>query len=390
MFKAYLIKYLLFLLPGGLFISLNYAFLLRTGELLTLRQIVERQTEDFCLYGTALHDDTFHFKLDGYASKKPDVALIGSSRVMQMREGFFRSSFYNLGGAMNSIGEGAHLVDLMLKLHKPKLLLIGADFWWFNDKFSKVNARQSPLPPQQRMRIGFLLKPASLLREGKITAGKYVNILTGRSAPSHGSVCTIGISAAITHDGFGPDGSYYYSRLLGGKMQEDSDEKFSHTIERIKTAGSRFERGDHANAEHAARFLESIRSVKEQGIQVAVFFPPLAPAVNRALDRYRDQYGYFAELRTILRDAGVDFFDFEDAPSLISNDCEFVDGFHGGDVTNARMILAMARKDAGIRSFVDIPSLEATIQRNRGRASVLDARVMNEKEEDFLKIGCSK
>lgn len=390
MFRIYLIKYLLFLLPGGLLIGLNYAFLLGTGELLSLRQVVARQQANFCLYGTALHDDTFHFKLEGYAAKKPDVALIGSSRVMQMRESFFRSSFYNLGGAMNSIGEGAHLVDLMLKLHKPKLILIGADFWWFNDKFSKIAARQSPLPPKPRMRPEFLLKPASLLREGKITFGKYVNILTGRSESSRGSICAMGISAVITHDGFGPDGSYYYSRMLSGKMQEDSDEEFARTIERIKTAGSRFERADHANAEHAARFMELIRSIKEQGIKITVFFPPLAPTVNRALDRYRDQYGYFAELRTILRDAGVDFFDFEDAPFPVSNDCEFVDGFHGGDVTNARMILTMAEKDAGIRSFVYIPSLEATIKRNQGRASIRDARVMNEEEKDFLKIGCRK
>ena len=65
----------------------------------------------------------------------PEIVSLGSSRVMQFRDSHFSGSFVNAGGAMNSIAEGRDFLEYIVDNDNLKLLIIGVDFWWFNDKF---------------------------------------------------------------------------------------------------------------------------------------------------------------------------------------------------------------------------------------------------------------
>lgn len=392
MYRSYLLKIALFFLPGICVLLLNYVFLLKTGELLSLQQLTEKQQEsgNSCIYGTAVHDDTFHYKIEGYAYRKPDVVVLGSSRVMQFRENFFKSSFYNFGGSMSSINQGEQLIRQMTERHTPKLILLGIDFWWFNDKFSSVKYQEHSLPPKPRLRPEYLFDPISFLFHGKIPVSQYIRILSQPLTLSADGLCTIGISANFTGVGYSPDGSYNYGERLSGKVSEDTDVGFADTINLIENEGQRFEYGEHVNAEHLAHILSLVRSLQEQGIQVALFFPPLAPAAYQEMNRHRDHYGYLSELRQSLHQAGLEFYDFEDPSSVSTTNCEFIDGFHGGDITNARLLLSMARQNAHVRAFADIPALKKMILYDQGRASIANNRVTKEDETDFLKIGCKK
>lgn len=392
MFRSYLFKIVLFLLPGVGVLLLNYVFLLKTGELLSLRQLAKQQQEraDLCIYGTAVHDDTFYYKIEEYAERKPDVVVLGSSRVMQFRQSFFRNPFFNFGGSMSNINQGQHLLPLMMARHQPKLVLIGMDFWWFNDRFAPVKYQDHPLPPKQRLRLEYLFDPISFLFQGKISVGRFVDVLLQSPDQSAQGLCTIGIGANVTGTGYGPDGSYYYGVMLTGGKPEDADTACTSTLRRVEQGNNRFEYADHVNAEHFAHFTEFVGTIQAQNIPVILFFPPLAPTVHEAVKRKQDRYGYFAELRTLLSQAGLKFYDFEDPSTVQTNNCEFVDGFHGGDTTTARVLLALSRKDPKVRQFVDMNALQEMILENRGRAFIADLRAMREKEADFLKIGCQK
>lgn len=392
MFRSYLLAWLLFLLPGIGALTLNFVFLRNTGELLTPRQIVERQngSSGACLYGTAIHDDTDYYKLEGYAFRKPDVAVLGSSRVLQLQEKFFTGSFYNMGGTMADINQGEHVLRMMLERHKPKLLLLGVDFWWFNDTFLPPKYREAPPPPKPRLQPEHLFAPFSFLWQGKLTLDRYLALLLQPQERAAGETCALGINASITQAGYRADGSYDYGRLLSGKAQEDADVGFADTLKRIRTGTSRFQYGEHVNAEHLAHFLDLVRTAEAADIPVIVFFPPLAPTVERAMENERDRYRYIAELRGALRKAGVSFQNLEDPATVSSIDCEFIDGFHGGAVTAARVVLTLAERDARVRPFVDVQALEDIIRRNQRRASLATARAGEEPETDFLNIGCAK
>ena len=56
-------------------------------------------------------------------------------------------------------------------------------------------------------------------------------------------------------------------------------------------------------------------------------------------------------------------FDFLEISSMDATDCEFIDGFHAGDVVAARMLKAMVKaQDNGLADFVDGPDIERIIK----------------------------
>jgi len=392
MFRSYLLKILLFLIPGIGFLLLNYLFLRNTGELLSLPKLVQRQQTDSgsCVYGTAIHDDTFYYKLEEYAYRKPDVAVLGSSRVMQLQEDFFSGSFFNFGGSMSSINKGEQLFRSMIARHKPKLILVGIDFWWFNSQFAAVKYSDHLFPPQSRFQLKYLFEPVSFLFQGKISISRYVRTLLHPPFPPAGDLCCIGVSACFTGVGYDPDGSYEYGNMLIGKAPENADEKFADTINRIRTGSNRFEYADRVDSTHWAHFLNFVHDMQAEGTEVVLYFPPLAPTAYREIDRERTHYGYFAELRQLLHQANLTFYDFEDPSTISTIDCEFIDGFHSGAVTSARLLLTMAQIDPKVRPFVDTRALQQIISQNQGKATVEDPRVMTDHEVDFLNIGCKK
>jgi len=278
----------------------------------------------------------------------------------------------------------------MMTRHKPKLVLLGIDFWWFNSQFTSVKYKDHPLPLKPRFQIEYLFEPVSFLFQGKISISQYLKILLHSPVSSTEDQCSIGVSARFTGVGYGPDGSYYYGDMLSGKSPEDTDVEFSDTINRIRTGSNRFEYGEHIDPTHWTHFLNFVHDIEEQGILVVLFFPPLAPTTYREMDHYRDRYGYFTELRQFLRQADLTFYDFEDPSTISSTDCEFVDGFHGGVVANARLLLTIAQKDPRVQPFLNTHVLQQIISQNQGRASIADPRATVNREVDFLGIGCKK
>ena len=70
-------------------------------------------------------------------------------------------------------------------------------------------------------------------------------------------------------------------------------------------------------------------------------------------------------------------------------DCEFVDGFHPGEVADARILVALSGTPLG--QYLDRAQLSHVLETRAGRAS-MDERYARpgEAEVDFLKLGCRK
>ena len=113
------------LLPVGL---LNYLFIKNSGELFRAEEIVSKQSVTKQLYGSALSDYPYGYKLAIFEAKRPDVVVIGSSRALQMRENFFNTSFVNLGRTANYPEELEKLINDILKIHLPKVIILQIDF----------------------------------------------------------------------------------------------------------------------------------------------------------------------------------------------------------------------------------------------------------------------
>lgn len=82
--------------------------------------------------------------------------------------------------------------------------------------------------------------------------------------------------------------------------------------------------------------------------------------------------------------------DFTDPRTFAATDCEFVDGFHGGEVVYARILRDMADRWSSLLAYVDMDKINAVIRDWRGHALVPDPRLTDRPEVDFMRSDCPK
>lgn len=390
MYKSFLTKYfVVLLLIVTLFVPIGL-FLYKIQEVSSIDNIVKRQLNANSLYGTALNENMFLYKLELIKETKPEVIAIGSSRVMQFRQDFFRTKFITSGGATNHLNEGVDFLNEVLKIHKPKVIILGLDMWWFNDNFHQpfyYNHQETT----SDMSFAKLKNTLLWLFNEKISINQFLAVLFNKDDKNKiTNFDNIGIAALKTSDGFRKDGSYFYSKTIFG-VEQSEDIKFANTLERIRNGNRRFENGSKVSQERWKDLERFLAICKKNNIEILIFTPPFANETINNLTKEKNKYLYIDEFRQKI--VAIGGYDFHDPKVLGSNDCEFIDGFHGGDVTYQRILLNMAQKNQNLKDYVNISLLSQSIEKNNGKAfSIFDEdKDMYLKEEiDFLQLGCTK
>lgn len=356
------------LLLLALLLGLGAALLERSGEYAHLDDIIIRQKETTGLYGPGIHDRKFYYKQHLYTDAKPALAVLGSSRVSQIRGESFSKPFVNLSGT-ESLDDAIEMAKSAFVLHKPALLLLGAEFSWFHPRAEKTPAK---VHAEDANLAGDILKPFFWLVTGKITVADALRILDGKSPHS-------GFDALLRGDGYSVDGSYHHSAVLTG-LAPSHDEKFARTKNEIA-------KGAQVSDTQLRKFQGFLDFLKQENIRTIIFLPPLAPSVLQSMES-EGGYEYIAQTRDALHRAADErsfaFFDFHDPAALNTSDCEFIDGLSGGQVAYLRLLLAMAVEDDALRDALRLPETGWGIENYGRQASLL------ENETDFLKIGCVK
>jgi hypothetical protein len=381
MAKAYLKYYFYSLCGFSMLLLTPIAYLYLAGEFMSDAEVVERQLSGAnCIYGSAVHKMGFNYKAHLVESARPEVVIMGSSRVMQIRGSFFEAVAVNAGGAMRSVNEGARLVAKLVD-SGPALVLIGVDIWWFNERYQSPSTDTEPEPGMRMPKLSDAVSVYEWLYEGKIPASGMLNtVLSG--------ACDIGV-AGHQKTGFGPDGSYYYTNIIAGARESD-DVRFQDTLSRIEQGNRRFQYARSASDQHVENFVAILERLRQAGMHTIVYFPPFASTVNRRMNELGENYAYIDDLKRKLRRRGVSFYDYTDASVVGSGDCEFIDGFHGGEVTNARILSDIALRDSVLAAYVRQEYLQTVIEKNTGMAFVPDPQITAVSEIDFLELGCRK
>lgn len=365
----------------GVFFLAAQILMWRVGEV-DLDSIMDRQSSDpkgLILFSSGLDQNVALYKLRLVEKAHPDVIAVGSSRSMQVRKQFFKTSFINMGGAVNSVSQLDFIAGKISALEqKPKLVLLFVDPWWFNANSPRIGANTQVGEFPNMVSASMVYHAAALLRKNNWIEA------ANRSR-------NLGIHAIVTGDGFSSDGSYHYTDILSGKSQF-SDVRFSSSLARIVQDQDLFAKSDSADAKLIQTACSAIVLLKKSSMDLVVIAPPFASAVSDKLSE--GGYGYIKDVGGKLTRCagGVPLFDFSSGQKIPGgSDCEFVDGFHGGDVLYARLldVIAQNKPDAG--SYFDRDFIGRFIERNTGfaggvtRESFLDGR-----EADFLGLGCPK
>jgi len=370
------------------FIPILYAY--STGEYLSVKDVANKQlsSRKKIIYGQALLDSTRNYKLHMLKKTNPKIIVFGDSRVMQFKSYMFTKKFYNMGGVMQQIDEGLAIAPKIIE-EKPDLVIIGANIRWFNrhpdEKSIFIHDERLP---------GFhskdIVKIFTWVINGDLSFKEMYHQIVHED--DH-----IGIRG-IKGDGFAPDGSYYQTRIITGEKPPNKP------LERVVIHGNgRFNMPSGYTSyvaltkiqlspkdQQINKFIKLIEIFKSNNIKVIVFFPPYSPYVNTSMTELKDKYSWVEKLMEKLQTKKVDFINLNNASSINSNSCEFVDGGHGGEITYMRILIKFIEHYSYLHNFIDKGKLKKLIDKNSGLVQIFDSDITSKPEIDFLGIGCIK
>jgi len=391
MYKKYCQYFIIFLFILALPLGSNWLFLNNSGELLPIEKVarIQHDAAKDCLVGLATRSQFYYYKKALYELTKPKILILGSSRVMEIRENAFFTEVVNAGGAMNSVYEGFSFINEAFAIHKPEVVILGLDYWWFNEVAHKpLEAIKPPLKLSHQISLRSYLLPFKWLWQRKISFNQYVNRLNPLLLINNDYPEGVGVDAIINHTGFGSEGSFYSTKIINGK-EKNIDEKFHTCLEHIKTGALRFEYGSKVHDMHFKHIMNMIRTIQEQGVELVIFIPPNAPTVVNRMKDYRSEFKFIDDLRQRLANEGVKIYDFHDPAKLSSGDCEFLDGIHGGEVTYAKILLQLGQTQAKLQPYLNLKYL-SWVTVAAGDLAIVPSPKESRIEVDFLKIGCDK
>ena len=364
-------------------------FLKAAGELQPVENIVQSQQKRQAVYGSALFEDDFQYKLSLIRTRRPDVVAVGSSRALQFRQEFFAVPFVTAGRAMNSIRQGEFFVDELLKAHRPKLVILTIDVWWLNPR-----RREPPMRGRDLSRTSPLVSTFwSYVNQRKLTAMKTLRVIMGDDGNPVSARSAIGIAGLARGTGFRPDGSRDYGARYFGTDPTFDDKSFANSRALVSNGEGLLRFGQTIDEGRLAILTRVIGRLNGAGIEVVAVLPPMAPTVIDLIKRRNNDYAYIPLARAAFQSLPVKVFDFVESESLGNSECEFADGLHAGDVTYQRMLLRMAEMDpAGpLAPVLQRGNMAANIDDYSGHAvTPTPADGYRYPEIDFLGIGCEK
>lgn len=365
--------------------GISYLFLTRSGDTIRPSLAAERQQTEDVLFGSALFFRPIPYKLALYRLRKPDVAIVGSSRAIEFVSRGFTTSMVNLG-SMRDLAQIRSLFQAMFAVHRPKLIILTVDFWWFNGARTDetVDLQPDTVGPLSLLQ---LTQPFSWIVQGKIGVG---DLIEGALSPGF-APRGIGVAAIYDHAGYDRDGAYDYGGKLRGKQAHD-DPRFEHTLERIAETHShnKFNVHTRLDAAHWQGLLDIVNMIRSEGSDLIIIVPPVSKTVADALAADGPPI-LIDDMNARLAAIGTPVFDFHDPTTIGSGECEFIDGFHGGRVTYLRMLASIVRSGrASLGDYVDIDEIEKMISDNAGHAMLKEDMRPDEPETDFLELGCFK
>lgn len=333
----------------GAYVLVAEAILYRLNETYVgTEAAVEMQIRENTLYRSAFVDDIGFLKRGIAAKKKPDIIAMGSSRVWQFREGFFKdASFYTMGEPMSSMDTMDKVFENIVREYVPKIVIINVDWWWLNPN-SSHHMRDNVFGEGRVVVERFYLYNSlykeiinnSSVREQLIHPELHLRDLIGNRP-------TIGLWAATKSEGVRSDGSYQAGEVI--LHPKTTEEKFQNIYQKIEDGEPRFEPADHIDEQELLKLTALIKKIQGRGSHVVVFLPPFPDAVYQSFMQSEGHRSFMIQfeqsVKNLCMEQGVSFFDFSNMAWIGAPDEEAIDGIHPGERTYGRIALQFANDE---------------------------------------------
>lgn len=355
---------ILFLLVGGTLLALlgMLEFVSRrTGQTIPYPQAVRLQAENHGVLWNKGDSYQAAFKLIQIGQRRPDILVMGQSRMKEFRSGMFAPySFYNFAKISWTFGVYAQLWEQMPADYKPKAVIFSFDFFNLNARYLADYPNTMPRlsQPAWKEHLDALRDTYNLFYKnpGVILAGHH----DAKGRP------TIGLHASLFGDGIRWDGSE--CQPIAALKTAGRNPDLFHTVQWNFPP---IYYGDKMSADELALFEKFVSLVRSKGtIPIAVQMPIYGP-VMRGIEE-NPHYGVLADFRKraasdYFEKMGVLFFDFSKFPPYSDDYRYFVDAFHPTQAVDAAVALKIA-SDPRVKAalpLLDREALERTLEQDK-------------------------
>jgi hypothetical protein len=346
--KKFIYKVLVYLLPVLLFFALPYIILEVAGELKDLSNVKVAQGN---LLGLAYSDQSKDYKLRELLVRRPAVLAVGTSRVLQIRNFFFKEpqTFFNGGMVISKIGDLPCLTDEWSRAnYRPEVIILGVDHFFFNEQWDDLKGK-----------CEYNTKVSGLNLLSKSSLDVYASLIDGKIQLKKvmDNYHLYGLTAIMNSAGFRTeDGSYYYGKVITD-FKNGTKVSFEEAETRIKRGTMRLKWGAEVN-ENAVNILKSfVDYCAKKNIELVMFMPPYPTSVyKRMVDS--GKYGYVIKLDSSLSSHNLRVHNFSSLESIGSEDNEAVDGLHGSEVAYLRLIRELCKQEPLLEKYVDQKQFE--------------------------------
>ena len=344
---------------------LSGLWLYLSGEL-AVDRAVQAQSRGFALFGSTVGRNanaTLEYKLDLY------------------KDTMFLRPMLNMAGTANSLSSLRASLDAMLALHKPDVVLLALDFWWFSSAWEKNPFAQDPREPSPfSYTMDTLRLPWRMLLQGDISLPQFM-FMSFQEA-------RFGIRAQFDDTGYGSDGSFYATSIITAKRAPDAG--FARTLDRQRRHIGEFAPQKALSQAHLDALADIYFRLRGRGIVPVVFLSPLPGELLDALKKEEALYPHLFSLRQALAERGIELANTVDARYFSASSCEFVDGTHAGEVAALRITNELTRVWNGLLPYINMEALNRAINEWKDHAAVASPFLPRVIEEDFLQLGCVK
>lgn len=354
--KKFIFKILILIIP---FVLTPLLVLNLSGELMPIQDVVNLSIGDShqVLYGAVYSTQTIRYKLLSTLNNRPNVIVLGTSRVMQFRRNFFSDDvvFYNAGGGIQKIENFSLFLKQIPTDATPKIILMGLDQNFFNQAWIDAYVLQPGYEERLLKDISVMdiIRPNMAIVWQDIFKGKLWK--HNLYVPS-GEYKLIGLNAMKNYNGFRDDGSYLYGKIIGDPNNpQNLDYSYGDTFARIASGNERFEYGVDLSPMALKELDLFLDECDSRGIRVVGFLPPYAGAVYQKMETMPEQYAYMHKIMPTITPMfekhGFTVFDFSNLATIGATDAETIDGFHGSEKAYLRLFIIMAKNDPVLLQF---------------------------------------
>jgi hypothetical protein len=364
---------LMAVLVAGCVVYLSGQFILyRAGETASIATLIERQRQTDGLY-FGLATPAGSYKLAAYAARKPEIVVFGSSRAHREHQEFYNRPSYSMSGLVPSPDVAVQVLDLVLAVHKPDVVIFNLDFYSFCTLGAPIgnSAFVRPTGPPQ----GAAWQPVNqfaivprLVAKGVLSLEEVADIALGKLDDAPMGIHLFGLIALKNHAGFRLDGAV---SQVDARMQNPTD--FEDAKQEVLTGTRHYPAGCHYDPVAMANLEFLQLQADRAGIKLVILLPPVAPSIYRLFAAAPANIsGYYATWRQELAKRHFpDLNDFVDGAVIGATDAEFADAVHGGDVSEARMLLKAAEAPGTVLAdIINRPFLNGLIAAHAGKLAV--------------------